>query len=76
MMALGCVVPDIWGNARHPRGSPLQKLAKERCFSGIIFGLLNLAGFRLTSGGDFCYYRWCGLGLFGARGLLVDGCTE
>ena len=68
MMALGCVVPAIRGNARSLRSSPLQKLAKERCFSGVISGVLSLAEFRFTSGNE-------GLGFFGARGPLADICT-
>jgi hypothetical protein len=54
MMALGCVLPSSWGNARHDaRGSPLQKLAKERCVSGVLLGLLSLAEGRFTSGDNF-----------------------
>jgi hypothetical protein len=53
MMALGCVLPGSWGNARHARGSPLQKLAKERCVSDVILGLLSLAEGRFTSGDNF-----------------------
>jgi hypothetical protein len=52
-MMVCCVSPGRWGNAGHSRGSPLQKLAKERCVSGVILGLLSLAEGRFTSGDNF-----------------------
>jgi hypothetical protein len=53
MMALGCLLPGSWSSARHARGTPLQKFAKERRVSDVILGLLSLAEDRFTSGDNF-----------------------